>query len=427
VDMRKLEESFTARAIADEKQTKQQLSALKAELREDEAKLYHEMRVTVRKGKSKVKKLLKKEVSAETALMAEKKADRLREQLQQFKEAEAAKEKAINDQLQGLKSEENTAIKIADPKILSRAAAAPATAAVDAKRKAELSHDIKAVDESERRAFAKESRRAASRHHPQQQQQQQQGGSEHAKAFAKHILPGQQQSEKKKAAAEAAAAAEAKTRAKAKAAAAAAAAAAASAEAKSKAEAAAKAKAKAKKKREEIEAAAEKLADAREKAAEAKEKAREDKKRALEKARKEKAAQEKQKEELYEEQLAKKKQAEERKARCTAASCDPKAEDQALVADGPRLHRLIQLAEKGEGTQKAHALEVVKTLEKRVQEDFSSVMKFGQTQEHALDSDKVKHDTALALTGEVAHHAALKLEARNAAEVSSWMSSGDAL
>jgi len=426
VDMRKLEESFTARAIADEKQTKQQLSALKAELREDEAKLYHEMRVTVRKGKSKVKKLLKKEVSAETALMAEKKADRLREQLQQFKEAEAAKEKAINDQLQGLKSEENTAIKIADPKILSRAAAAPATAAVDAKRKAELSHDIKAVDESERRAFAKESRRAASRHHPQQQQQQQQGGSEHAKAFAKHILPGQQQSEKKKAAAEAAAAAEAKTRAKAKAAAAAAAAAAASAEAKSKAEAAAKAKAKAKKKREEIEAAAEKLADAREKAAEAKEKAREDKKRALEKARKEKAAQEKQKEELHEEQLAKKK-AEERKARCTAASCDPKAEDQALVADGPRLHRLIQLAEKGEGTQKAHALEVVKTLEKRVQEDFSSVMKFGQTQEHALDSDKVKHDTALALTGEVAHHAALKLEARNAAEVSSWMSSGDAL
>jgi len=426
VDMRKLEESFTARAIADEKETKQQLSALKAELREDEAKLYHEMRVTVRKGKSKVKKLLKKEVSAETALMAEKKADRLREQLQQFKEAEAAKEKAINDQLQGLKSEENTAIKIADPKILSRAAAAPATAAVDAKRKAELSHDIKAVDESERRAFAKESRRAASRHHPQQQQQQQQGGSEHAKAFAKHILPGQQQSEKKKAAAEAAAAAEAKTRAKAKAAAAAAAAAAASAEAKSKAEAAAKAKAKAKKKREEIEAAAEKLADAREKAAEAKEKAREDKKRALEKARKEKAAQEKQKEELHEEQLAKKK-AEERKARCTAASCDPKAEDQALVADGPRLHRLIQLAEKGEGTQKAHALEVVKTLEKRVQEDFSSVMKFGQTQEHALDSDKVKHDTALALTGEVAHHAALKLEARNAAEVSSWMSSGDAL
>jgi len=424
VDMRKLEESFTARAIADEKETKQQLSALKAELREDEAKLYHEMRVTVRKGKSKVKKLLKKEVSAETALMAEKKADRLREQLQQFKEAEAAKEKAINDQLQGLKSEENTAIKIADPKILSRAAAAPATAAVDAKRKAELSHDIKAVDESERRAFAKESRRAASRHHPQQQQQQQQGGSEHAKAFAKHILPGQQQSEKKKAAAEAAAAAEAKTRAKAKAAAAAAAAAAASAEAKSKAEAAAKAKAK--KKREEIEAAAEKLADAREKAAEAKEKAREDKKRALEKARKEKAAQEKQKEELHEEQLAKKK-AEERKARCTAASCDPKAEDQALVADGPRLHRLIQLAEKGEGTQKAHALEVVKTLEKRVQEDFSSVMKFGQTQEHALDSDKVKHDTALALTGEVAHHAALKLEARNAAEVSSWMSSGDAL
>jgi len=426
VDMRKLEESFTARAIADEKETKQQLSALKAELREDEAKLYHEMRVTVRKGKSKVKKLLKKEVSAETALMAEKKADRLREQLQQFKEAEAAKEKAINDQLQGLKSEENTAIKIADPKILSRAAAAPATAAVDAKRKAELSHDIKAVDESERRAFAKESRRAASRHHPQQQQQQQQGGSEHAKAFAKHILPGQQQSEKKKAAAEAAAAAEAKTRAKAKAAAAAAAAAAASAEAKSKAEAAAKAKAKAKKKREEIEATAEKLADAREKAAEAKEKAREDKKRALEKARKEKAAQEKQKEELHEEQLAKKK-AEERKARCTAASCDPKAEDQALVADGPRLHRLIQLAEKGEGTQKAHALEVVKTLEKRVQEDFSSVMKFGQTQEHALDSDKVKHDTALALTGEVAHHAALKLEARNAAEVSSWMSSGDAL
>jgi len=426
VDMRKLEESFTARAIADEKETEQQLSALKAELREDEAKLYHEMRVTVRKGKSKVKKLLKKEVSAETALMAEKKADRLREQLQQFKEAEAAKEKAINDQLQGLKSEENTAIKIADPKILSRAAAAPATAAVDAKRKAELSHDIKAVDESERRAFAKESRRAASRHHPQQQQQQQQGGSEHAKAFAKHILPGQQQSEKKKAAAEAAAAAEAKTRAKAKAAAAAAAAAAASAEAKSKAEAAAKAKAKAKKKREEIEAAAEKLADAREKAAEAKEKAREDKKRALEKARKEKAAQEKQKEELHEEQLAKKK-AEERKARCTAASCDPKAEDQALVADGPRLHRLIQLAEKGEGTQKAHALEVVKTLEKRVQEDFSSVMKFGQTQEHALDSDKVKHDTALALTGEVAHHAALKLEARNAAEVSSWMSSGDAL
>ncbi len=60
-------------------------------------------------------------------------------------------------------------------------------------------------------------------------------------------------------------------------------------------------------------------------------------------------------------------------------------------------------------------------------QDFSSVMKFGQTQEHALDSDKVKHDTALALTGEVAHHAALKLEARNAAEVSSWMSSGDAL
>jgi aromatic ring-opening dioxygenase catalytic subunit (LigB family) len=120
-------------------------------------------------------------------------------------------------------------------------------------------------------------------------------------------------------------------------------------------------------------------------------------------------------------------QAKARKARCNAVSCDTKAEDQALVADGPRLHRLIQLAEKGDGTQKAHALAVVKSLEKRVQEDFSSVIKFGQTQEHALDSDKVKHDTALALTGEVAHHAALKLEARNAAEVSSWMSSGDAL
>ncbi len=59
------------------------------------------------------------------------------------------------------------------------------------------------------------------------------------------------------------------------------------------------------------------------------------------------------------------KQAEERKARCTAASCDPKAEDQALVADGPRLHRLIQLAEKGEGTQKVKASPATIRMEER--------------------------------------------------------------
>lgn len=45
-------------------------------------------------------------------------------------------------------------------------------------------------------------------------------------------------------------------------------------------------------------------------------------------------------------------QAKERKARCNAVSCDAKAEDHELVADGPRLHRLIQLAEKGQGTEK---------------------------------------------------------------------------
>ena len=206
----------------------------------------------MREGKRKVKKLLKKEVSAETALMAEKKADRLREQLQDFRKAEAAKEKTIKDQLEGLKSEEKNAIKIADPQILAQAESAPASAALDAKRKAFLSQDIKAVDKSEQQALAKESRRAASHHHHPQQQQQQQGGSEHAEATA--IAKGEK---KATAAAAAAAAAAAKTKAKA----------AAAAEAKKKREEI-EAAAEAKKKREEIEAAAEKLVDAREKAAE---------------------------------------------------------------------------------------------------------------------------------------------------------------
>jgi hypothetical protein len=41
VDMRKLEESFTAKAIADEKQTKEQLAALKKELRYAKRALNH--------------------------------------------------------------------------------------------------------------------------------------------------------------------------------------------------------------------------------------------------------------------------------------------------------------------------------------------------------------------------------------------------
>lgn len=132
VDMRKLEASFTAKAIADEKHTKEQLASLKRQLKADEDRLYHKMRVAVREGKSKVKKLLKKEVSAETALMAEKKADRLRDQLEQVKLTEAQKEKEIKEQLQGLKSEEKSAIRKADPGILSKAASTPVEEPVEA-------------------------------------------------------------------------------------------------------------------------------------------------------------------------------------------------------------------------------------------------------------------------------------------------------
>ena len=244
VDMRKLEASFTARAIADEKETKKQLASLKQELKDDEDRLYHRMRVAVREGKSKVKKLLRKEVSAETALMAEKKAHRLQHELEQVKNSEAAKEKEIKAQLKGLKSEETSAIQEADPKILSKASSAPASAAapqaapsagageerrqaaIKAKRSAFLRDDMKSADKSEEAAYGRERARAASTQHV----------AEHA--HAKHAS--QAQEEKKAKAAAAAAAAEAK--------------------------AAAKKKSAEEQKRKEIGAAAQKLADAREKA-----------------------------------------------------------------------------------------------------------------------------------------------------------------
>ena len=248
VDMRKLEASFTARAVADEKETKKQLASLKQELKDDEDRLYHQMRVAVREGKSKVKKLLKKEVSAETALMAEKKADGLEHELEQVKTSEAAKEKEIKAQLKGIKSEETAAIQEADPKILAKAsvtassaptsAAAPQAApsagageerrqaAIAAKRSAFLRDDMKSADKSEKAAYDRERARASSTQHV----------AEHARA----THASQAQEEKKAKAAAAAAAAAAK--------------------------AAKKKKSAEEQKRKEIEAAAEKLADAREKA-----------------------------------------------------------------------------------------------------------------------------------------------------------------
>ena len=118
--VRLLEDKFTQQAIADEKETKKEVALVKEELRQEQEQMYGRMHTIVQRGKAKVQRLLKKEVSAEAALLAEHKAARLRDQLAKVRKDEQDKEAGIKKQLEGLKTQEQSAMKVADPQIIAK-------------------------------------------------------------------------------------------------------------------------------------------------------------------------------------------------------------------------------------------------------------------------------------------------------------------
>eukprot|EP00286_Rhodomonas_abbreviata_P011617 CAMPEP_0181316904 /NCGR_PEP_ID=MMETSP1101-20121128/16143_1 /TAXON_ID=46948 /ORGANISM="Rhodomonas abbreviata, Strain Caron Lab Isolate" /LENGTH=469 /DNA_ID=CAMNT_0023424181 /DNA_START=33 /DNA_END=1442 /DNA_ORIENTATION=+ len=84
---------------------------------------------------------------------------------------------------------------------------------------------------------------------------------------------------------------------------------------------------------------------------------------------------------------------------CTENNCDISAEDKSVVTDGPNIHKMMEMAEDGDGSRKKKAMEAVKSLQEEIKADFKNVQDFAFHQEHVLD--QVRRGTAAELGHEV--------------------------
>jgi hypothetical protein len=92
---------------------------------------------------------------------------------------------------------------------------------------------------------------------------------------------------------------------------------------------------------------------------------------------------------------------EARAIRCTDDNCPVSTMDKVTVVDGDSIHKLEDRAENGRGKDKMQALAMISQLQSKIQNDFKAVTGFALHQEHILDVKKVSKETASELGQDV--------------------------
>jgi len=99
---------------------------------------------------------------------------------------------------------------------------------------------------------------------------------------------------------------------------------------------------------------------------------------------------------------AARKEKKERQVRCTSDHCPLDEMDQVAVVNGNSIHKMEHLAQDGHGLARSQARAMFQRLTSKIQSDFKQVTGFAQHQEHILDVKKAEKDTASFLGQQVA-------------------------